>query len=235
MVRVLRNIILWAIGVAVFSLIALLGFVGLRFFRPVHLRGLLGTLSRALLASIGVRVKVRGIKNIDRKKEYLIVCNHESLLDVFICAGYIPLYFVAVELDEHFSWPIWGWLTEKWGNIPITKGNLRRAKESLARACEEVRKGKSVIIFPEGERTLDGKLRDFKKGAFFLAKEAGVDILPVAISGLYKVKKKGDWNVTPGSVELNIGKPIPYDVIKKETVDGLKELVKRKIENLKKS
>lgn len=234
MLRVLRNIILWTLGLSVFSLIALLGFVGLRFFKPVHLRGLLGALSRALLASVGVRVRVKGVKNIDRRKKYLIVCNHESLLDVFICAGYIPLYFVAVELDEHFSWPIWGWLTRRWGNIPITKGNLRKAKESLAKACEEIREGKSVIIFPEGKRTLDGRLGDFKKGAFFLAKEAGVDILPVAIDGLYRVKKKGDWNVRPGTVKLNIGRPIPYEVIEKESVDGLKRLVRQEIEGLKK-
>jgi len=234
MYRILRNIILWFNGLYIFSLIALLGFVGLHFLKPRHLLGLLRILSMALLFFIGVRVKVKGFQNIDRNKNYLILCNHESLLDVFICAGYIPLYFVAIELDEHFSWPVWGWLIRKWGNIPIAKGDIRKAKKSLSIAISEIKSDKSVIMFPEGKRTLDGSLGEFKKGAFYLAKDAGVDILPVAINGLYKVKTKGDWNIRPGTVKFNIGKPIPYKNFKDLSVDELKDLLFKVIDRLKK-
>ncbi len=223
----------WAIGFFYFCLIAALGFIGLFFFKPQQIIVLARPLCRTLLKSVGVRVKVTGLDLFDHKRSYTIICNHESLLDAFLCLGYIPLYFVAIELQEHFSWPVWSTLIKKWGNIPIDKENHLKAVKSLKKAEDVLKNGSSIIIFPEGMRTITGEMREFKKGAFYLAKNAKTDILPVAINGLYYAKTRGDWRVRSANVMLNFGKPFLYKDFKSLSVEELRDCVKDTIEELK--
>ncbi|MDD5765424.1 MAG: lysophospholipid acyltransferase family protein [Candidatus Marinimicrobia bacterium] len=233
MLRVLGYISRWIIGFSYFFVVACYIVIGLLFYKPQQLYVLLSPICRMMLRSVGVRVRFTGRNNVNAKKSYLIVVNHESLFDPFICVGYIPMYFVAVELAEQFSWPIWGKLTTLWGNIPLDRQNLTAAMPGLNAAEDALRNGKSIIIFPEGGRTTTGEMREFKKGAFYLALKTKADILPIAINGLYKAKTRGDWRVRSAKVTFNIGKPIGYDDYHDLSVGELRDLMREKILNLK--
>ncbi|MCD6205836.1 MAG: 1-acyl-sn-glycerol-3-phosphate acyltransferase [Candidatus Marinimicrobia bacterium] len=234
--RVIKGIIYiyrWIVAVSIFSLIAALVFIGMIFYRPQQLYVLIQPLCRLLLKTISVRVKVTGLENFDHKKPYLIICNHESLLDAFICPGYIPMVFTVLELADHFSWPVWGNMIRKWGNIPVKKGNLKETIASLDQARDVLRNGRSILIFPEGERTVDGKMKPFRKGAFHLAKNAKADILPIGMKGLCRAKTKSDWRVRSSNVSLNFGRPLLYKDYCHMTIDELKNRAEKEIMRLK--
>ena len=95
------------------------------------------------------------------------------------------------------------------GYIPVDRSRGRQALKSLDEAAKRIADGTSVIIFPEGTRSRDGKLQPFKAGGMVLAIKAGVDIVPVAISGTYEILPKGRLMLQPGNVLIKIGKPIP--------------------------
>jgi 1-acyl-sn-glycerol-3-phosphate acyltransferase len=223
----------WIVGFAFFFLIATLLFFGLIFFEARELVVLVRPLCRALLRGVGVRIRITGLDNFDHQKSYIIVCNHESLLDAFICPGYIPLFFVVVEMEEHFKWPVWGWMTRRWGNIPINRDNLRAALSSLKQAQQVLVTGTSVLIFPEGGRTVTGEMGEFKKGAFHLARQNRADILPVAIRGLYRAKTRDDWRIRSANVVFNFGKPLCYQDYKNLSINQLRDLVRQIITDLK--
>ncbi len=223
----------WCVAVTVFALIAALVFLGLILYRPQQIYVLVQPLCRLLLRAISVRVKVTGLGNFDHTHPYLIICNHESLLDAFICPGYIPLFFAVLELTDHFDWPVWGRMIRKWGNIPVRKGNLRAAMSSLDRARDVLKKGTSILIFPEGERTTTGKMKPFRKGAFHLARIAQVDILPIGMHGLYRAKTKGDWHVRSANVCFNFGRPLKYGDYRHMSIDQLKDWAEHEIRRLK--
>lgn len=186
-----------------------------------------------MLRAISTRVKVTGLDNFDHHRPYLIISNHESLLDAFICPAYIPMVFTVLELTDHFSWPVWGKMITKWGNIPVRKGNLKAAMKSLGRARDVLKSGRSILVFPEGERTITGKMGPFRKGAFHLALNAGADILPIGMKGLYRSKTKGDWRVRSSNVNFNFGKPIFYKDYCHLSIDELKQLAESEVKRLK--
>ncbi len=130
-----------------------------------------------------VRRKVDGLENIDRRKSYVIVLNHSSAVDI-IAAYKIPLNFRWVSKREVFRLPFFGPMLLVHGDIPIERGN---AAAAMAKVIHEGKiwlgRGASVAIFPEGTRSKDGEIHRFKAGAFSLAKEAGVEILPVIMTG----------------------------------------------------
>jgi len=231
--KTLINIGRWIIGFSYFFIIAATIFIGLIFYRPRQVYVLLQPLCRAALRSLGIRIKVKGLKNFDHKRPYLIICNHESLLDAFICPAYIPMYFTTLELADHFTWPVWGWLIRKWGHIPLGKGNLSASIDSLNKASQILRSGTSILIFPEGTRTTDGNMHSFKKGAFHLAQQAKADILPLAINGLWRAKTRGDWHLRPVNVSLTFGRPITYSEYKHLSADAVRDLGFETIRNMK--
>lgn len=130
-----------------------------------------------------VRRTIDGLENIDRSKPYVIVLNHTSGVDI-IAAYKIPLNFRWVSKREVFRLPFFGPMLLVHGDIPIERGNVAAA---MAKVIHEGKiwlgRGASVAIFPEGTRSKDGEIHRFKAGAFSLAKEAGVEILPVVMTG----------------------------------------------------
>lgn len=130
-----------------------------------------------------VRRTIDGLENIDRSKPYVIVLNHTSGVDI-IAAYKIPLNFRWVSKREVFRLPFFGPMLLVHGDIPIERGN---AAAAMAKVIHEGKiwlgRGASVAIFPEGTRSKDGEIHRFKVGAFSLAKEAGVEILPVVMTG----------------------------------------------------
>ena len=163
---------------------------------------------------MGIELVVNGRHNIDPDHPYLIMGNHQSLFDLFVVPIAIPICFVGIEAAYHFSIPVWGYLIRKWGNIPIERNNLKKAILSLETAKKTLLSGMSIGILPEGHRTLTGEINSFKKGPFYLAKEAQADILPFAINGLFDYHQKSGLILRPGTVKVTIGKPISHNTFK---------------------
>lgn len=187
---------------------------------------LIKLLCRILPAMFGIRVKTLGLEKLDPEKTYLFMANHVNIFDGFILYGYIPHFIRGVELEDHFSWPIWGTITRRMGNIPISHKNTLEALKSLDIAQTALSMGTSIAILPEGHRTRDGKLQHFMRGPFMLAKNAEVDIIPIVMKGLWERKSIKSKIVRPGSVELVFGKPITSELTKELSDKELKNKVR---------
>jgi len=168
-----------------------------------------------ILKLAGVKtITVDGIENIDLSKTYVVASNHQSYLDIPLLFNILPinLYFVGKKQLKHV--PFLGWYMMATGMLFIDSSNRQRAMQSLKLAGERIKKGKSIFIFPEGTRSKDGNIGDFKKGAFILAEKSKVDILPIRINGTGKI-----WNVKhgalkPGNVEIKILSSLPTTNLK---------------------
>jgi 1-acyl-sn-glycerol-3-phosphate acyltransferase len=140
---------------------------------------------------------------------YVVVANHQSFLDVFLISGIIPHEMKWVAKKELFKIPWVGWQFFLAGDIPHDRGDLTSAVEVMNRARRYLDRGMSVMMFPEGTRSIDGKLLPFKAGAFKLAVDAGVPVLPIAVSGTAQGMPKGSPWVRPSELTLRILEPVP--------------------------
>jgi len=179
-------------------------------------------LFKILIRIMGIELCVTGREYIQKDQPYLIMGNHQSLFDVFVIPAAIPVCFVGIEAAYHFSFPVWGYLIRKWGCIPIERENLTKAILSLDQARNTLAAGMSIGVLPEGHRTRTGAMGPFKKGPFYLAQEAGADILPFGIHGLFEFNPKSRFLLNPGRVFVNIGKPVPYEAVKDLSVEELR-------------
>jgi len=187
---------------------------------------------RMILRAVGIRVAVKGGRHLRKGRTCLYVCNHVNIFDVFVLYGYIPGHVRGVELDEHFDWFFYGRIIRRLGMIPISQSNARRALASLVEAAKAIEDGTSIVILPEGGRTLDGRLQPFKSGSFLLAKRAGVDLVPMALVGAYDIKRKGHWLIRPGRMTLCFDAPISFRKISGMDRHALATLVRQKILSL---
>ena len=156
----------------------------------------------------GIKVKAIGFENIDSGKPHIFIANHVNIFDGFILYGYIPNFVRGVELESHFSWPVWGTITRKLGNIPISHTSPKSALKSLDKAGTVITQGTSIAILPEGHRTRNGELQTFMRGPFRLAKKTKVNIIPIVMKGLWDRKSVHSKFVHPGKVEVLAGIPI---------------------------
>jgi 1-acyl-sn-glycerol-3-phosphate acyltransferase len=138
----------------------------------------------------------------------IFASNHESALDIWVLLARVPRSIRFVAKEELFRIPIFGAYMRLGGHIPVDRKNHVRAVESLRRAGEAVRAGTSLIVFPEGTRSRDGRVQPFKKGPFVVAMEAGVPVIPVAISGTGAITPKNHVAVSPGTARLAFGEPV---------------------------
>ena len=156
---------------------------------------------------------IDGLENIDTKKPYVMALNHNSGFDIFT-AYKIPMNFRWVSKREVFWVPFMGPLLSIHGDIPIERGNPKKAMAKVSRLGKLwLSRGATVAIFPEGTRSKDGQIHNFKLGAFSLAKEAGVEILPVVMTGTTDAFKKG-WLVNwRHRVAIRVLKPVPVEEV----------------------
>jgi 1-acyl-sn-glycerol-3-phosphate acyltransferase len=171
-------------------------------------QGLAAWWARSIASASGVSVSVEGREVVEPRKPYIFAANHQSQFDIFALQGFLGVDFRWLAKKELFQVPVWGPAMRRAGYIPIDRSHGRKAIESLDEAAQKIAAGTSVIIFPEGTRSKDSSLQDFKAGAMVLAIKSGVDIVPVAISGTHAILPKGKLLVNPGKVLIRMGKPI---------------------------
>jgi 1-acyl-sn-glycerol-3-phosphate acyltransferase len=186
--------------------------------------------SRIMLFAGGVKVQVEGLDNINPKEAYVFAANHQSQFDIFTILGHLPTQFRWLAKKELFRIPIFGAAMKGAGYIPIDRSNRKEAFKSIDLAATKVRQGTSVVIFPEGTRSLDGKLQSFKKGGFHLAIKSKRPIVPVSISGAFSILPKKGFRVRPQLVKVYVGEPVPTEDITPKNRDWLISEIRRRIQ-----
>jgi len=222
-------IIIWPFALIAFVLSAGIYLFASLFISPKRLNRLARFLCRFILLGAGQIIKVEGEIPDSKNGPHLYLFNHQSMLDQFLVAGTVKEYISAVGGDFQFSWPIWGRLIKRLGAIPIVRENLAKAIYSLTLAENEIRKGTSFLISPEGTRTLTGKMGEFKKGPFHLSLNTGVTIIPIGLIGAYSSKKLNDWRIYPGRITVRVGNPVYKNYYKKMSVEELRYDIRVKI------
>jgi len=164
--------------------------------------------SRIVLSISGVSLHVEGVENIPSGIPVVFACNHASQFDIPILTVALPVQFRFIVKKELFKIPLFGLAMRRTGYIPIDRSGGKAALKSLKDAAQKIKNGVSVVVFPEGTRSPDGRLRPFKAGSIFLAQKADVPIVPVGISGSHRILPKGSLKMRPGHVIVRIGSPI---------------------------
>ena len=167
------------------------------------------------------RIDFSGKDNVSRGQPYIIVANHQSSFDIVLLYR-LWMHFKWVAKRELFRMPFIGWNLWLNRHIVIDRASLRGAKKMLLEAQRHLNKGTSVLIFPEGTRSVDGAIKRFKDGAFMLAKKANIPILPVVINGSKEVFPKNGY-VVKGAQKftMRILPPIHPDTFADKSVDDL--------------
>ena len=147
----------------------------------------------------GVRVEVHGHHHLLPGQSYVIVANHLSQFDIFVLYGYLGVDFRWVMKHELRKIPVIGICCEKLGHVFINRDNTEAAIASLNEARARLANGASVLFFPEGTRSHDGQLKPFKKGAFKMAQDLHIPVLPVTLSGTFDILPAGTLRLHPGA------------------------------------
>ncbi len=171
-------------------------------------------------------VEIRGKENISKTQSYVIVSNHQSQYDIFVLYGWLGIDFKWVMKKELRNVPALGIACEKVGHIFIDRSNTEAALHSINEAKSKIVNGTSVIFFPEGTRSTDGNLRDFKKGAFKMALDLQIPILPVTISGTRDVLPTKTFDLFPGRACMTVHPPVDISAYDNRNIRTLMETVR---------
>ena len=165
--------------------------------------------SRSVLWFLLIPIKVTGEENVDPKQSYVFVANHQSFLDVFAVYGWLPNNFKWLMKKEIRKVPFVGTACAVAGHIFVDRSNPRAALQSMDHIKKELVDGISTVIFPEGTRTKTGEMGRFKQGAFKIAMDMGLPVVPLSLNGFFKAMPSGQAFANPRArVSLHIGKPI---------------------------
>jgi 1-acyl-sn-glycerol-3-phosphate acyltransferase len=166
-----------------------------------------------------VKVDVEHPKDFNFNQSYIIMPNHITFWDIPVICSVLPNYTFGIEAESHFSWPIYGFFIKKYGTLPINRKNMLASFRTFETAAKNMKeKNASLLVFPEGHRSDDGKIQEFKKIPFKMAQIVKVPILPCGTSGLGALAPKGFF-VTPGRVKVKYGEPVPvsdYETLRPE-------------------
>ena len=151
---------------------------------------------------------MEGLEHLAPGQAYVFAANHRSNFDIFALVSVLPGRFLWVAKKSLFQIPVLGQALSRMGSISVDRDNLRSAVQSLDRATAIVKRGVSLIIFPEGTRAMSRELLPFKKGVFIMAIKAGQPIVPVSISGTRFIQPRGTIRMRPGPIKVVISPPI---------------------------
>ncbi len=155
-----------------------------------------------------MRVKVEGRENIDKNQSYVFVANHQGAYDIWSVYGYLNHTFKWLMKKELEKVAFVGWACKCAGQVFVDDSSISGIRETIAEAEHTLKDGMSLTIFPEGSRSWDGNMIPFKRGAFMLAAEFKLPVVPVTIDGSFKAMPRSTYLMTPTTIRLTIHKPI---------------------------
>ena len=195
---------LWLRTLLCFGLLGTL-YIGLSLFvSPCRLQPMGKWACGVFLRAAGQKLRIEGEFPALENGPYMYLFNHASMLDTFIAIAVLPEFTGAIGKKEQFTIPIWGRILRHWGAVPIERGNLNFAIQSLNKGEAVLSDGRSLLIAPEGTRSPNGQLLPFKKGPFHMAANTQTPIVLLAITGAFEAKKKGDWQLRPGTITVQV-------------------------------
>ncbi len=207
MLQIIISIYRWALGFTVFFLGAPLLII-ITFLPPERLRFRAASwFARSILFALGVRLKIEGRFPTDRA--HIFMANHASFADVFILPAVMQGSYTGIMATESFRYPLWGALARRFRVIPIRRKDRASAIASIDLAEGLLRDGLSVMILPEGTRTITGRMGPLKKGGFHMALNTGTPIQIVGIEGAFRFKRKTSRLLWPGTITVRFGMVIP--------------------------
>jgi 1-acyl-sn-glycerol-3-phosphate acyltransferase len=165
---------------------------------------------------LGKNLKINGLENLDNNKHYILIANHESLFDIMAIMSFYP----------NISWfgherllkvPVFGRFLKMIDYIPMREPNIKNTRQMIDEIIQKLN-SRTIAIFPEGTRTLDGNLNNFFRGFIFILKSSNADILPVTLNGFFSLKPKNRFYINfSAKINVDIHKPIKSDDLKSKT------------------
>ena len=160
----------------------------------------------------GVSLRVNGLSDLDPRRQYVFMVNHQSNIDIPVLLYGLSGFQLRWLAKKEMLWvPFLGWAMWAARHIAVDRGDRNDALRSLKKAQERMAGGISIVFFPEGTRSSDGTLLPFKRGGFLLAVKTQTPIVPVTINGSGKILAKGEWRVRPGEIRVTVGSPVSVE------------------------
>jgi 1-acyl-sn-glycerol-3-phosphate acyltransferase len=179
-----------------------------------------------ILKISGIRVRVEGLERVNPRETAIYCVNHQSAMDIPVLYASLPVQFRFVAKRSLFHLPFMGWHMQRSGHIPVDRDRPHEAMKSMKKVAQEIREGKSVVLFPEGHRSRNGQLLPFKAGSFYIAILAGVPIVPITINGTPYVLKPDTYHVRAGQTEIIVHPAISTQGLTLHDVDALSQKVR---------
>ncbi|HVR28639.1 MAG TPA: lysophospholipid acyltransferase family protein [Thermoanaerobaculia bacterium] len=186
--------------------------------------------ARGLLLASGVAVRVARTASLP--SSVVFMANHQSLYDIAVMLVSVPVPIRFLAKRSLFRIPVFGWALGAAGFVPIDRVDRSRAREAFQLALDTLEGGVAIVIYPEETRSLDGRIRPFRRGGFLMALKAHAPIVPVGIRGTLRVRPKGRFLVEPAQVEVAFGDPIDGARWGVRRIDGLIEQVEEEVVRL---
>ena len=237
MINILTKILSFFILVVFFPLFALMLISVIIFSYITHPKNtypfLVPISARVIMLSGLQWFSVKGKVPPKKDGPYLFMFNHESMFDVLMLAGGIPYYINAIGWEGVFKIPLFGFMAKRYGAYAITHDNTDKAKSTLKAAEKILLQDKdSMVLSPEGQRTITGEMGEFKKGGFHFAKATNATIVPIGLIGAYRANKRTSWTINPGRLTLVFGDPITAEDYSNLSVEELRDVTKERIGSL---
>jgi 1-acyl-sn-glycerol-3-phosphate acyltransferase len=223
---VTRSMLHWALCAAYFfPVCAFLVLLGI-FVDPRKNDGAQRMLCRVTMKLAGAKLVVRRAPGFGPQRTCFFLVNHVNLFDPFVLYATIPQFFRGLELVSHFRIPVYGWMMKRFGNIPVPDNqqpaDLKRMWR-LGRAALD--SGISILAFPEGKRTVTGRVGPFKDGALRMALKFGTPIVPVSLVGAFEFNRKTSWMLRPGTITVHLHDTIETAGLRKEDLPALRHRI----------
>ena len=167
------------------------------------------------------RFRVTYHPDFDPKRISFFMMNHTSILDASVALRAIPHAFCGIQHAHHFNVPLYGWLMKRGNGIGVTKGEQGQAQQVALQVQDRVRRKISILGFPEGRRTQNGRLLPFRRGLFIMARNSGVPVVPLVARGLWQILPRGEWVVRPHPLDVYVGPQIETAGLSDEQVERL--------------
>jgi 1-acyl-sn-glycerol-3-phosphate acyltransferase len=233
---VVRSAFLWFVSLLHFAIIVPILIALAIVLDPKKHDWLQRTFCRRIIFFAGAKIQVVPSPGFDPSKTSFFISNHVNLFDPFVLYCAIPQFVRGWELESHFEIPVYGWLMKRFGNVPVP--DLRRPSDlrrmwRLTR--DAVHAGISLIVFPEGKRTRDGRVSEFQEGAFRVAQQLEIPVVPVSIVGSFQHHRTGHWMFWPATISIHLHDTIDTRGMAKEDVPALcarvRDLVRGPVED----
>jgi 1-acyl-sn-glycerol-3-phosphate acyltransferase len=229
------SVALWSAGLAWLAPMMGLQMLGHRMVGADRIQWLERLYTRGQVALTGSRWRAVVDAAVDPATPYLFFQNHTNHLDHCTAYSATPHFKQGIELEDHFRYPIYGAFMRSRGTLPVKRNSLRDFLRLRDQVREELQRGHSLLVFPEGTRTLTGLLGELQPGVFRIAHDVGAPIVPVTVTGMYRVMRKGSLLIRPGhQVTVYVDAPIPTANLSRhqlpELMETVREIMTRRLE-----